>query len=248
MISIAMREILKKSIIVLFAMLLVPFVLTNCDSFPEYYYYPHYITDLLKADTILQHVESYHIDYEKLNKELGLDYSLGFMTIYFQEKINFEKHDHTHLIKYPDKERLRYLDSIGDNGYRKREIHPYFHSALWYPPVHIKMKANKDLNSNLQAGKELAPYIMIRYYDTFGYVRDNYGAIGNRHYTSYVYATDSNKLNGIVIPNPYFIFLLTQKPDKVAGEEVEFSLEVTFKDGTIAKSTIPVTFPPLEKM
>lgn len=235
---------MKKIILCAVTVVVVVLSLFGCRRHPELPVYRHYLTDLVRVDTIVMKpaiLMNNEKNKESVAQSAGVEQAIillyarlcekkrqpggpgGFSYIGIREDI---------LIRNPDPERIAYIISIGDNHYRDRSNDPYWRDAgIWYPITSFSVKCNKDLNEHFKAGDELNSITLLRFDDNYTYIKKRYN--GKKPPLKTLFANDNERLQRTLVPGENFEIYLTEIPTGVAGEEVEFSIEVSFANGNV---------------
>lgn len=232
---------MKKIILCVVTVVVVVLSLFSCRRHPELPVYRHYLTDLVRVDTIVMKPATLE-NKESVAQCAGVEQALpilyarlcekkrqpggpgGFSYIGIREDI---------LILNPDLERIFYIVSIGDNHYHDRSNQPYWRDpGIWYPITSFSVKCNKDLNEHFKAGDELNSIILLRFDDNYTYIKKRYRG-GKKPPLKTLFANDNERLQRTLVPGENFEIYLTEIPTDAAGEEVEFSIEVSFANGKV---------------
>lgn len=235
---------MKKIILCAVTVVVVVLSLFGCRRHPELPVYRHYLTDLVRVDTIVMKpaiLMNNEKNKESVAQSAGVEQAIillyarlcekkrkpggpgGFSYIGIREDI---------LIRNPDPERIAYIISIGDNHYYDRSNDPYWREAgIWYPITSFSVKCNKDLNEHFKAGDELNSITLLRFDDNYTYIKKRYN--GKKPPLKTLFANDNERLQRTLVPGENFEIYLTEIPTGVAGEEVEFSIEVSFANGNV---------------
>lgn len=235
---------MKKIILCVVTTVVLVLSLFGCRRHPELPVYRHYLTDLVRVDTIVMKpaiLMNNEKNKESVAQSAGVEQAIillyarlcekkrqpggpgGFSYIGIREDI---------LIRNPDPERIAYIISIGDNHYRDRSNDPYWRDAgIWYPITSFSVKCNKDLNEHFKAGDELNSITLLRFDDNYTYIKKRYN--GKKPPLKTLFANDNERLQRTLVPGENFEIYLTEIPTDAAGEEVEFSIEVSFANGKV---------------
>lgn len=241
---------MKKIILCVVTVVVVVLSLFGCRRHPELPVYKHYLTDLVCVDTIVM-IPGTLKNEESVAQSAGVEQALpilyarlcekkrkpggpgGFSYIGIREDI---------LIRNPDPERIAYIISIGDNHYRDRSNDPYWRDAgIWYPITSFSVKCNKDLNEHFKAGDELNSITLLRFDDNYTYIKKRYK--GKKPPLKTLFANDNERLQRTLVPGENFEIYLTEIPTDAAGEEVEFSIEVSFTNGNVVRQKTTLQVP-----
>lgn len=245
--EITMKKLLN-SVALLLILSVACLLFARCDYHPEYQAYTHYITHVYIADS----VECKSSEGIGLSKDVKMgrdvDYTLRVFSCVFYEKIDRESNGYDpyrgDLVTRPNHARIAFLKSIGDNGYKGRHIQPGGGSALWSPISNISIQCSKAINERYPAGSELSSIFLVTFTDNYSYIKGGYK--GQDAGFGHLFANDGESFLKNLAPGPRFLFYIIEAPSAIAGETVEFTLEVTFRNGTVVKDKFAVAMPSLE--
>ena len=240
---------MKKIILCVVTVVVVVLSLFGCRRHPELPVYRHYLTDLVRVDTIVMKPATLKNE-ESVAQSACVEQALPILYARLCEKkrqpggpggFSYIGTREDILILNPDPERIAYIISIGDNHYYDRSNQPYCRDAgIWYPITSFSVKCNKDLNEHFKAGDELNSIILLRFTDNYTYIKKRYK--GNNPPSKTLFANDNERLQRTLVPGEMFDIYLTEIPTDAAGEEAEFSIEVSFTNGNVVrqKNTLQV--------
>lgn len=242
-----MKKLLN-SVALLLILSVAYLLFTKCDYHPEYQAYTHYITHVYIADS----VECKASEGIALSKDIKIgrdvDYTLRVFSCHFYEKVDRESKGYDpyrgDLVTRPNRARIAFLEAIDDNGYKGRHKLPGGGSALWSPISNISIQCSKAINEKYPAGAELSSIFVVSFTDNYSYIKGGYK--GESPNPGYLFANDGESFIKNLAPGPYFRFYIIEQPTAIAGETVEFTLEVTFRSGTVVKDKFDVEMPSLE--
>lgn len=242
---------MKKIILCAVTVVVVVLSLFGCRRHPELPVYRHYLTDLVRVDTIVMIPGTPKND-ESVAQCAGVEQALPILYARLCEKkrqpggpggFSYVGIREDILIRNPDPERIAYIISIGDNHYYDRSNDPYWREAgIWYPITSFSVKCNKDLNEHFKAGDELNSIILLRFTDNYTYIKKRYRG-GNNPPSKTLFANDNERLQRTLVPGEMFDIYLTEIPTDAAGEEVEFSIEVSFTNGNVVRQKTTLQVP-----
>lgn len=176
-----------------------------------------------------------------MSEKLGVDFHLPLFYISLRDTNTSVRED---LVSKPHQAKLEYLCAIGDTGFKGKKCNPgNIAEGIYHPIVSISVSADKAINEHYKQGDELRDIVIIGFIDNCSFIKGGYRGETTRRVNEYIFANDPNLQRRTIVMAPKIGFYLAEPPTLVLGEDISFTIQITFSNGAVCRGVFPASIP-----